>query len=506
MWGVFGSVVGSVLLLWVAFFACLKFLDAQFGGRVGEWLARAGVDLRPGYVRWYSRALNPWFTRMGRNYPTFLRQWYALGAVFGFAAMVCSVLLLALNLYWTLKQPDQPAVLTPVVPGVNVPSSHLAYYMIALAVAGVIHEIGHALAATSENMQVNGFGAFLVVLYPGAFVDLPEDSLQHLSPGKLLKIYCAGAWHNIALSVACVLLIWTLPFLLSPLYSTGHGVLITHVPEDSPFFGHVEDGHRVVAIGECRVNGLYDWADCLNRWSASLMYPDKATGLNSGFCLSDSLASRLIRTHGTACCGNDDHSDGGVEPTPDADDGRSSNEMCFTLGDPTGTSSSPAAAARQLCSIPRQMATNAFCSEDERCQSETSGFVCARPVTEEHHAVIKLTLHDSSFLLFYGHPHALWYSLMVSDYVPRSPMLPTSFPSMVEKTLRYTASLSGGLAVINMAPIQWLDGQWAATAILSLFFPSLAPRTRDLILRVLSTGTAALFVGNVLTSVGLMFF
>jgi hypothetical protein len=50
------------------------------GGRVGEWLARAGVDLRPGYVRWYSRALNPWFTRMGRNYPTFLRQWYAHSA------------------------------------------------------------------------------------------------------------------------------------------------------------------------------------------------------------------------------------------------------------------------------------------------------------------------------------------------------------------------------------------------------------------------------------------
>jgi hypothetical protein len=81
--------------------------------------------------------------------------------------------------------------------------------------------------------------------------------------------------------------------------------------------------------------------------------------------------------------------------------------------------------------------------------------------------VIKLTLHDSSFLLFYGHPHALWYSctsaslffsfpfftllvashlnvpaVMVSDYVPRSPMLPTSFPSMVEKTLRYVPCVS----------------------------------------------------------------
>jgi hypothetical protein len=41
-------------------------------------------------------------------------------------------------------------------------------------------------------LQVNGFGAFLLVFYPGAFVDLPEESLQHLSPAKLLKIYCAG--------------------------------------------------------------------------------------------------------------------------------------------------------------------------------------------------------------------------------------------------------------------------------------------------------------------------
>jgi hypothetical protein len=40
------------------------------------------------------------------------------------------------------------AALDDQVPGVNVPSSHLIYYVIALAVAGIIHEIGHALAAT----------------------------------------------------------------------------------------------------------------------------------------------------------------------------------------------------------------------------------------------------------------------------------------------------------------------------------------------------------------------
>ncbi len=34
------------------------------------------------------------------------------------------------------------------IPGVNVPTSHLGYYFVALIVSGVFHELGHALAAT----------------------------------------------------------------------------------------------------------------------------------------------------------------------------------------------------------------------------------------------------------------------------------------------------------------------------------------------------------------------
>lgn len=33
------------------------------------------------------------------------------------------------------------------VPGVNLPTSHLGYFFIALLLSGVIHELGHAVAA-----------------------------------------------------------------------------------------------------------------------------------------------------------------------------------------------------------------------------------------------------------------------------------------------------------------------------------------------------------------------
>ena len=41
----------------------------------------------------------------------------------------------------------EEAMLQPVVPGVNLPSYDLPYYLITLLVCTVVHEIGHAIAA-----------------------------------------------------------------------------------------------------------------------------------------------------------------------------------------------------------------------------------------------------------------------------------------------------------------------------------------------------------------------
>lgn len=84
-----------------------------------------------------------------------------------------------------------------------------------------------------ENVRVNGFGLFLLILYPGAYVDLSSEHLQVVSPLRQLRIYCAGVWHNFVIVIFALVVIFILPILLIPFYSTGSAVVITQVSEVS---------------------------------------------------------------------------------------------------------------------------------------------------------------------------------------------------------------------------------------------------------------------------------
>lgn len=70
------------------------------------------------------------------------------------------------------------AALTLVVPGLNVPWWHLPLFILALVIAGIMHELGHALAAVDANVPVSGFGIFIFAIYPGAFTEIDSDALS----------------------------------------------------------------------------------------------------------------------------------------------------------------------------------------------------------------------------------------------------------------------------------------------------------------------------------------
>lgn len=80
-------------------------------------------------------------------------------------------------------------------------------------------------------MRVNGFGIFIVALYPGAFVDMCTEHLQSVSPIRQLRIYCAGVWHNFVIVIVALLVLLSMPWFLSPLYHTGNSVVITSVAD-----------------------------------------------------------------------------------------------------------------------------------------------------------------------------------------------------------------------------------------------------------------------------------
>jgi S2P endopeptidase len=124
------------------------------------------------------------------------------------------------------------------IPGVNVPTTQLWYFFIALLVSGVFHEIGHAIAAVSEGRTVRGFGVFIFLIYPGALVDISND-LHVISPLRQLRIFCAGAWHNFVLVIVAYLVLTTSSMWMAPVFTypdpRGGAVIASVVPVRIPF-------------------------------------------------------------------------------------------------------------------------------------------------------------------------------------------------------------------------------------------------------------------------------
>ena len=88
-----------------------------------------------------------------------------------------------------------------------------------------------------EQVRINGFGLFLMLIYPGAFVEMSTEHLQIISPMRQLRIYCAGVWHNFIIVIISIAILFTFPWFIMPFYTTGTGVVITQVSEvKSSFF------------------------------------------------------------------------------------------------------------------------------------------------------------------------------------------------------------------------------------------------------------------------------
>ncbi|KAJ3318170.1 Membrane-bound transcription factor site-2 protease [Blyttiomyces sp. JEL0837] len=176
--------------------------------------------------------------------------------------------------YSTISALEQAAsggsgLLVSLIPGVNLPLHTLGYYFIALAIAGVVHEFGHAIAAAAERVPVQLAGFFVFVIYPGAFVELNEATLSILSPFRRLRIVCAGVWHNAIMAALAWLALLSLPRWLSWGYrdltrSGWGGVVVLDTLEHSPLHDHIRAGSVITRINDVNIDhGVNGWEHAL---------------------------------------------------------------------------------------------------------------------------------------------------------------------------------------------------------------------------------------------------
>jgi len=411
-----------------------------------------GLDIGLFQIKLSLSAKRRWVT----NIPTVkkCKNFYKYGTVISLVLIIPSLIFLIWNLYKIINlawpsstqqedQIDKPSadkvnirdelIFQPVIPGVTFPMSEIGVYGFSLFLSTVFHELGHALAADCQDVKILGYGLLIIFIVPAAYVDLSTAELTSLSLTDQLKVYTAGIWHNLVLSLIAFLLFFTVPSLTKPFYDyKNKGVVILGLKLNSSVSGPsgLELGQVLIAVNDCPVNKIADFYGCIK---SELGQPDK------GFCLPRSTIDDL---NCQECCNQ-----------------KNATFLAFQGSNP-------------YC-LPVRLATNSsvqFCNQKDSITCLDENHECIKPVLAyPHENLWQMKRKKELDFLYIGFSTELISGIeIMTDYVRKYEILPLGLPVLLEKGFYYTCSFSLALALINIVPCIMLDGQFIIKTLMQI--------------------------------------
>ncbi|MAF89592.1 MAG: site-2 protease family protein [archaeon] len=189
-------------------------------------------------------------------FPGFWKIFGNLGVLTGFLLMGLVTYSLLINAIRIFKVPETAPGAALAIPGITIP---LWEGIIGIVILLVFHEMSHGVLARLEKVKVESVGTLSLGFIPiGAFVKPNEKSLQKAKLGPRMRIYAAGSFMNVTLSIILVSLLAfvVLPYMTEPV----DGIKLLAVEEGSPaelaglsegmIIGEIEDGeiHDLVSF------------------------------------------------------------------------------------------------------------------------------------------------------------------------------------------------------------------------------------------------------------------
>jgi len=100
-------------------------------------------------------------------------------------------------------------------------------------------------------------------------------------------------------------------------------------------------------------------------------------------------------------------------------------------------------------------------------------------------------------ILYFGHPADIYRTVDVSDWVPKYSFLYPKLPESMALLCKYITVFSAGLAIINVVPCFFLDGQYIINIVV-LYLLNSMPHNKNIrettILTITSIGTLLLII------------
>ncbi|XP_037296212.1 LOW QUALITY PROTEIN: membrane-bound transcription factor site-2 protease-like [Manduca sexta] len=432
----------------LTFYVVIWFFDSVFKScmHYPYYAFLEGTGLKVGILNfsWTTTAFNRFIYRWSKTKSCPLRKWFTCGYLFTiwvFLPFAIWTLLTFIfeHFYETIQLNHVPEV-KAMLPGINIPASDFWVYFLAIGFSTVFHELGHAMAAAQEDVQLLSVGVYVFTIIPVAFVQINTEHLNSLAVTKRLKIYCAGVWHNIATALVALLLFFSAPILFNIAYETGVGVRVVDFTADSPLKSArgLEKDDIITSVNGCDIKSSNDWMYCLHMAHERF-----------GLCTSaefvaqnDEIMMETVKENDVVeCCRKDDLT-----------------SFCFEYMEPKVVAES-VLPGQYSCLKPRDMVKE----HTIKC-TEAGGYSCPRamhclkPSLNNHTYFLIIERKDNNAVLYLGVPYDLHKTVFIDQYFPRLKLFSFFSPSQFEKLLRYIFIFSMGIGFLNVVPCYGMDG------------------------------------------------
>lgn len=240
-------------LTWILLFAAALWIVLYRINRAYD-LKKHGITIEYGMLMWRTKR---GLRLMDRIANASKRGWLAFGtaaAAIGTALMIFVFANFALNAAFILKQPAEalPGARF-VIPGITIP---LIAGVIAILSVLIVHELAHGIVIRAQGLPTKSVGALLLLLIPGAFVEPDEERLKASPVPKRMRVFGAGSFANVILSLIClgVILLVVVP---------KPGVYVWGVRENGPSYNVLSSGMRLLEIDNVAIDSYWNFYDVM---------------------------------------------------------------------------------------------------------------------------------------------------------------------------------------------------------------------------------------------------
>lgn len=447
-----------------------------------SFLRKTGISIKFFRLQWHTTIFNRTMTKFKHFCPKLLSKSFDIGVYVSLILLPFVIVGLVTSIFHTSNKNQSSSMIDNVkieiaLPFITLPIEEVPFYIIALGINSIFHELGHGISASLENVQCRGFGIHIIFLIPYAYVELDADQMSTLNIWKRLKILCSGVWHNIIVGMISYLLLISIPQLAASFYNLNDSVIVTSIRPKSPV-GSAKGLHNhdiIKYINDCQVKNLKTWYSCLN----------EAAQYQPNYCLTSEFVQEndesVMVPHNTnqqviECC-----------------DPRNSKVNCFEHV--IENFDDDLEVPQYLCLDIRKTIEHSlgFCSKKHKC---TSG-LCFKPLLDNTTTILQVKRwYQEEDMIYLGHPSDFSRTVKVSEFVPKTNWLSAQTAENLSLFLRYLIVFSFGLALLNVVPCFGFDGQYLVNTLVNNFTADNSDkRRRDLFALGINTiGSLLLFV------------